>query len=66
MEIINGKLEKLAKYLNVNVKELEQSLNSFMALDGVTTFDEAKTVYDKAPSDSELKEAALDKMLELV
>ena len=59
------KLEKLARYLNVNVEELAYLLNPSMVLDDITTFDEARTIYNDAPSGSELENAALAKMTEI-
>lgn len=65
MTTVVGKVEKLAGYLNISVEELKQSLNPSLVLNGVTTLDEACEVYDKAPSGSELKEAALVKITEI-
>ena len=59
-----SRLERLAKCLYVNVEDLEQSLDPFIVLDSITTFDEAKRVYGRASS-VKLRKAVLLKMLEL-
>lgn len=56
-----GKVEKLAKYLDINAGEIRQLLGLSITID-VTTFDEAETVYDRSPDGSELEKAALAKI----